>query len=128
MFEPRKADGDGLIECLGSALHSMGIEDILDMQDVLGAKGKHHPILVGMGTDGVSVNVLEQDGMQGKVQKALPWVFWAWCYSHRLELACHDALCSSLFKDINEMLLRLYYLIKKSPKKCRELSDMVTDL
>ena len=52
MFEPRKADSDGLIECLSSALHSMGIEDILDMQDVLRAKGKHHPILVGMGTDG----------------------------------------------------------------------------
>ena len=128
VFEPRKADSDGLIECLSNALHSMGIEDILDMQDVLGAKGKHHPILVGMGTDGVSVNVSEQNGMRGKVQKALPWVFWAWCYNHRLELACHDALFSSLFIDINEMLLRLYYLYEKSPKKCRELSDVVTDL
>ena len=71
-FEPRKANADGVIECLSSALHSMGIEDILDMQDVLRAKGKHHPILVGMDTDGASVNVLEQNGMRGKVQKAFP--------------------------------------------------------
>ena len=28
VFEPRKADADGLIKCLSSALHSMGIEDI----------------------------------------------------------------------------------------------------
>ena len=106
MLEPRKADADGLIECLSSALNSLGIEDILDMQDVLSAKGKHHPILVGMGTDGASDNVSEQNGIRGKVQQALPWAFWAWCYNHCLELACHDALGSSLFKDINEMLLR----------------------
>ena len=81
-----------------------------------------------MGTDGGSVDVSEQNGMLGKVQKALPLVFLAWCYNHCLELACHDALCSSLFKDINEMLLRLYYHYEKSPKKCRELSDVVTDL
>ena len=31
VFEPRKANADGVIECLSSALHSMGIEDILDM-------------------------------------------------------------------------------------------------
>ena len=28
-----------------------------------------------MGTDGTSVNVLEQNDMRGKVQKTLPWVF-----------------------------------------------------
>ena len=86
------------------------------------------PVLVGCGTDGASVNVSEQNGMRGKLQAALPWLYWAWCYGHRLELACKDAFSSRLFHDIDEMLLRLYYLYEKSPRKCRELSDLVNDL
>ena len=39
-----------------------------------------------------------------------------------------DALNHTFFKSIDEMLLRLYYLYEKSPKKCRELEGIVTDL
>ena len=99
----------------------MGVTNVLDKSNVLGAK----PILVGGGTDGASVNIAEQNGMKGKLQRELPWVSWAWCFAHRLELACKDSLSSKLFKDIDEMLLRLYYLYEKSPKKSR---DIVTDL
>ena len=102
---PSRADTAGLIECLGSALKKLGIDDILDQAKVLGVEGK--PILVGGGTDGASVNISEQNGMRGTMQRALPWLFWAWCYAHRLELACHDSLSSNLFKDIQEMLLML---------------------
>ena len=66
--------------------------------------------------------------MKGTMQEALPWLFWTWCYSHRLELACKDALSSRLFKDTEEMLLRLYLIHAKSPKKSRELSDIASDL
>ena len=66
--------------------------------------------------------------MRGTMQRALPWLFWAWCYAHRLELACYDSLSSNLFKDIQEMLLRLYYLYEKLAKKSRELVDIVDDL
>ena len=38
--------------------------------------------------------------MRGKTQRELPWLYWAWCYAHRLELACKDALSSQLFKNI----------------------------
>ena len=76
------------------------------------------PILVGGGTDGASVNVSEQNGLKGKMQKELPWLYWAWCYAHRLGLACKDALPSQLFKDLDEVILWLYYLYSKSPKKC----------
>ena len=55
-------------------------------------------------------------------------MFWSWCYSHRLELASKNGLCSALFKSIDEMLLRLYYLYHKSPKKMRELVTIVDDL
>lgn len=36
---------------------------------------------------------------------------------HCLELACKNALSSKLFKEIDEMLLKLYYLYEKSLKK-----------
>ena len=123
---PAKANSDGLIKCLGNALGILGVENILDEPSVLGVQGK--PILIGGGTDGASVNIAEQNGMGGKLQKELPWLHWAWCFAHRLELACKDALSSQLFKDITNMLLHLYYLYAKSPKKSRELADIVEDL
>ena len=63
-----------------------------------------------------------------KLQTALPWLYWAWCYAHQFELACKDAFSSHLFHDIDDMLLRLYYLEEKSSKKCGELSDLIDDL
>ena len=122
--EPKKADADRLIECLGRALRKLGITNIQDKASVLDGM----PILIGGGTDGASVNVSEQNGMMGKIQQVRPWMFWAWCFAHRLELACKDALSSQLFKDIDDMLLWLYYHYSKSPKKSRELSDIVEDL
>ena len=62
------------------------------------------------------------------MQSTFPWLFWAWCFSHRLELACKDALTSSLFTEISEMLLCLYYLYSKSPKKSKELVAIGDDL
>ena len=126
MQVPKKAYADGLIHCLGDALRTLGIDNILDQASVLGVEGK--PLLVGGGTDGASVNVGEQNGMKGKLQKELSWLQWVWCYAHRLELACKDAFSSQLFKDVDEMLLRLYYLYSKSRKKSRELTDIVEDL
>lgn len=92
---------------------------------MLGAGG---PVLVGGGTDGASVNIGIHNGMKGQVQSTLPWLYCAWCYSHRLELACKEAVTSPLFADINEMLLRLYYVYRKSPKKSQELTTIVEDL
>ncbi len=48
--------------------------------------------------------------------------------AHRLELAVKDALKGTAFDAIDEFLLRLYYLYEKSPKKCRELEDLITEL
>lgn len=126
--EPTKADANGLLRCLGEALKPLGIDNILDKANVLGVATEGKPILIGGGTDGASVNIGEQNGMRGRLQEELPWLMWTWCYAHRLELACKDSLCSKLFKEIDEMLLRLYYLYAKSPKKCRELAGIVADL
>ena len=42
--------------------------------------------------------------------------------------AGNSALPSVYFRFIDDMLLRLYYLYEKSPKKCRELQDIINDL
>ena len=72
------------------------------------------PVVVGCGTDGASGDVSDQNGMRGKLQAALPWLYWAWYYAHRPELACKDAFSSHPFHDIDDMLLRLYYLYKQN--------------
>ena len=71
IVEPKKADADGLIDCLNQALSVMGITDILDRKSVLEASG--HSVLIGCGTDGAAVNV---SGMRSKLQGALCWLFW----------------------------------------------------
>ena len=110
---PEKADASGLVKCLSQSLSPLGIADILDQGSILGAEGK--PVLVGGGTDGASVNIAQQNGMRGIMQSAHPWLVWSWCYAHRLELACKNALTTTLFKDIEEMLLRLYFLSYTRP-------------
>ena len=56
--------------------------------------------------------------------KELPWVYWMWCYAHWLELAYNN----QLRKDLQELMLGLYYLYTKSSKKSYELFDIVEDL
>ena len=58
----------------------------------------------------------------------MPWIFWMWCLAHRLELSVKDALKGTSFLLIDEMLLRLHYIYEKSPKKCRELEDVIREL
>ena len=101
----------------------LGIADVLDQCSLLGAEGK--PVLVVGGRDGASVDVAEQGGMRGMMHL---WLVWAWCYAHHLELASKNVLTSKLFKDIEEMLLHLYYLYVKSPKKTQELGEIVQHL
>jgi len=48
--------------------------------------------------------------------------------AHRLELAVKDAFRKTSFDLVDEMLLRLYLLCDNSPKKCRQLEDVVLEL
>ena len=51
-----------------------------------------------------------------------------WCLAHRLELALRDALRQTYFVQVDEMLLRAYYLYEKAPKNCVELDEGVSEL
>ena len=66
--------------------------------------------------------------MRARLQDYLQWLFWAWCYAHHLELASKNGLISNLFQEIEELLLRFYYLHEKSSKKTRELASIVEAL
>ena len=48
--------------------------------------------------------------------------------AHRLELALKDALSKTYFTTVDELRFRIYYLYKKSPKKCNELNEVVAEL
>ena len=102
------------MDCLSVLAEPSRQWDFLNRENVIGVQG--HPVLIGCDTDGASVNVPDQNGMRGKLQGALPWLFWAWCYAHRLEFACKDALSSQLFHDIDDMLFQLYYLYENHLK------------
>ena len=119
------ADARGLLKCASKCLATLGVTDLTEqkLSDVTAS-----PVLVGSGTDGASVNIGEVNGMKGLVQSNNSWIMWSWCYAHRLELASKNAFSSSLFKCIEEMLLGIYYLYEKSPKKIQELVDVVQDL
>ena len=122
---PERANAEGLYKCVAEALKIIGIE-ALNSDTVLGVSDM--PALVGGGSDGAIVNVSDGNGLKGMIQRCLPWLYWSWCYAHRLELACKDAFSSNLYSHIEEMLLRLYYVYEKSPKKSKVLNNIVDDL
>ena len=75
---------------LGSLQHAL---ERLNIQSISRDACKR---LVGIGTDGASVNIADQ-GLKGLVEREIPWVYWSWCLAHRLELAIKDALKGTLF-------------------------------
>ena len=103
---PESGDAKGLFECLQSALQQIGISAL----NVENCK-----ILVGIGTDGASVNIAAA-GLKGLVEGELQWIFWMWCLAHRQELALKDALKGTMFDLVDDMLICLYYVYQKSPK------------
>ena len=74
--------------------------------------------LLGLNCDGASVNL----GQFGGLEKA-PWLELVHCFNHRIELALKDAFENSAFANIETLLMKLYYLYRKSPKRYRELKE-----
>ena len=126
IISPDSGDADGLVKCVQDVFLDRFSLNVCEKESILNSNEK--PVLVGAGTDGASVNIGVHNGLKAKMQKDLPWLHWAWCFSHRLELACKDSFTSPLFVEISDMLLRLYYLYSKSPKKTRELEAIGEEL
>ena len=96
-----------LAECVSRALAYQGLEQ--------------PEKLIGFGCDGANVNIGDE-GLRGKFEIGLlpP--------GNRLELALKDTLKATLFHEIDEMIMQIYYLYIKLPKKCRELDDVITEM
>lgn len=114
VHQPSSGNAVGLHESFTKALSRVGIENW---------KQK----LVGFGCDGASVN-MGANGLRGLLEQDVPWIISFWCLIHRLQLALKDSLKSTYFASVDEMLTQLYLLYEKSPKKCRELDEIVESL
>ena len=108
----KSADASGVVECISDAFTSIGIEHVCKK-------------LVGFGADGASVNRGDKEGVKAILKRENPWLNFGWCVAHRLELALKDALKGTSFDEVDNVILRLHYLYKKSPKKLRQLKELV---
>ena len=106
--------GVGFFASLKAAVEHMNVED-------------WRTKMIGFGCDGASAN-MAQGGLNGLLKNEFPWIFVFWCLGHRLELSVKDALKSTFFSTIDDLLLRLYFIYEKSPKKCRVLNDIMEEL
>ena len=75
-----------------------------------------------MSSDGASLNSSKKSGLISLFREEKEWVTFIWCFSHRLELALKDALKDSI-SSVDESLMHLYYIYKKSSKKHVELKS-----
>ena len=73
--------------------------------------------------NGAAVNTGIHSGLGVKFNESAPWITLVHSFNHRLELAVKDTFDNTFFKDIDTMLLKLYCLYRKSPKRLRELKS-----
>ena len=114
--QPTLSTAEGLYQCFEKAMKYMGIEDSWKAKTI------------GVGCDGTSVNLGKKNGLAALLKREIPWVICFWCLAHRLELSIKDALSGTFFGFIDEFLLQVYYVYERSPKKCRELEEIVSEL
>ena len=63
--------------------------------------------MIGFGCDGASANIVE-GGLKGPLTREIPWIFMFRCLAHSLVLSVQDALKSTFFVTVDDVLLRLY--------------------
>ena len=112
--QPESVNATGLYQCFNRAMAHLALDSIPSK-------------LIGFGCDGASVN-MGSNALKGCLQSDRPWIVTFWCLAHRLELSLKDALRNTLFSTIDDILLKVYYVYSKAPKKCRELEAIVTEL
>ena len=55
-------------------------------------------------------------GLHRLLKEDVPWLTVSWCLGNRLELSIRDALKSTFFTTIDELLLQVYFMYEKCPK------------
>lgn len=85
--------------------------------------------LVGMGSDGASVNIGKKGGVAALLRREVPHMIDFHCLPHRLELALLEMqksckLVSTIY-DVLQLIWKTYHF---SPKSMRELQSIGTEL
>ena len=108
----KNANPSGVLASIRESFKEIGIDDFMKK-------------LVGFGADGASVNSGNKGGVKTLLQNENKWITFGWCIAHRLELALKDSLSGTSFDEVDELILRMHYLYKRSPKKLRQLKELV---
>ena len=69
--------------------------------------------------DGIPVNSGKISGLIRLFQEDHSWVYFIWCFSHRLELSLKDTL-KEFLTPVDKWLHHHFYFYQKSSKKLRE--------
>ena len=93
---------------MGNAFHQIGIESV-------------HQRMTNLSVDGASVNSGIHNGLGAKMRESTAWLSTIHCFNHILEVAVKDTFNTTFFKEVDNMLLKLFYLYRESPKRLREL-------
>ena len=85
----------------------------------------YNKLLVAATSDGASVNTGSYNGLLVQMQNDdRPWLIKIACISHRVELAIKDSLLKQkAFTDARDLMVTLYYLMKRSGKFQRHLKE-----
>ena len=107
----RGADANSVLECIKAQVKSAYGDEFM-------------PELVGFDSDGASVNTRKKEGIKTLLQQENPWIKFGWCVSHRLDLALKDSLKTTSFDAVDQLIVRIYYLYKRSLEKLRQLKKL----
>ena len=70
------------------------------------------------------MNLGVRRGLSELLKQDLPWLVSMHCMNHHFELAAKDAFSSSYLNKVCTMLLNLYLVYEKSPKRLQELHSL----
>ena len=100
------------------------VQIAIGMKDAIEASFQQHNLtsllskIIYLSSDNASFNSGKKPSLIAQLQKDHKWILFVWCFSHRLELALKDTL-------VDESLMNLYYLHRKSSKKYEEIQRIM---
>ena len=84
--------------------------------------------LVGITSDGASVNTGRINGLMTQLAEERPWLIKIHCANHRVELAVKDAFKQSPFQQIDDLYISIFYLLRNSGKIKSEIKEAANAL
>ena len=105
------ADAEGIQETIKTAFARFGISNFTSR-------------LLGLNVDGASVNMGIHRGLGALIKQQASRLSLVHCFNHRVELAVKDSFANSSFTNADKLLMELYYLYEKSPKRLRVIKPL----